>query len=304
MQTNLLWKRQYRVLFPDLGFSFDNLDETTEGLKISFQVDKDLTQKTNKTVLKIWNLSDDTRAKIEKPDTLLEIYAGYKDNGGPVKVFRGYVIQAVTKDEGKDVQTELRLGDGETAVRDSIVSLSFPPDTAGRKVTDTIAGEMGLTVSYGSNVTMETFKNGYSFTGYAADAMTEVCNAFGCDWSIQNGILQIIMAGGTFADRGIVFSPSSGLIGSPARVVKSKPSEDRETNEQKRRRQEQKEKPEKRAGWEITTLLTPSVNPGDSVKVESRMASGWFRVEKVTHAGDSYGGGDWNSKFELIEGLE
>lgn len=299
-----LWKRQYRVRFPDLGFSFDNMTEGAEWLKISFSIDKDLSQKTNKSTLKIWNLTETTRAKIEKADTVLEIYAGYKDNGGPVKVFHGTVVQAETTDEGKDAVTELKLADGEVPFRDSIVSLSFPPDTNGRKVVDTLAGEMGLTISYAPDVQFETYKNGFSYAGYAANAMTEVCNAFGVDWSVQNGIIRVIMAGGTFADRGVVFSADSGLIGSPSRIIRSKPTEDRETNSERLRRQEKKEKPEKHAGWEIKTLLAPSINPGDAIKVESRMVKGWFRVESVSHTGDSYGGGEWNSEFKLIEGLD
>lgn len=301
MQTNKLWKRIYRVHFPDLGFSFSN--EEGEGLKISFDIDKDLTQETNKTVLRIWNLTNDTRAKIEKSDTLLEIYAGYKENGGAVKIFRGTVIIAQTTDEGKDVVTELRLADGEIALRDSIVSVSFEPNADGRRIIETLVNAMGLTLSFGENVEIGTYANGFSYVGYAKDALTSVCNAFGCDWSVQNGIVQVIMAGGTFASRGVVFSAPTGLIGSPSRIIRSKPSEDKETNKQKRRRQQKKTKPEKRAGWEITTLLSPSINPGDAVKVESRLISGWFRVEKVSHSGETFGDA-WESKFELIEGLQ
>ena len=297
------WKRQYRLHFPDLGFSFDNLDEEQAGLKVSFKIDKDLTQESNKPELKIWNLTDATREKIEKADTKLEIYAGYRDAGGPVKIYTGTVLQSETKDEGKDVVTELKLGDGADSLRDSVVSLSFPPDTSGRKIADTIAGEMGLTISYAQDVAMETFKNGYSFVGSARSAMTEVLYAFGCDWSIQNGIIQVIMAGGTFTDRGIVFAADSGLIGSPTRINKAKPNEDKENSKGKRRRQSKQTKPEKKAGWEINTLLAPSVNPGDAVKVESRMIKGWFRVESISHVGDSYGGGQWQSKIQLIEGL-
>ena len=300
MQTNKLWKRIYSVRFPDLGFSFSN--EESEGLKVAFEITKDLTQETNKTVLKIWNLTNDTRAKIEKADTLLEIYAGYKENGGAVKIFRGTVILAQTTDEGKDVLTELRLADGEIALRDSVVSVSFEPNADAKKIIETLVNAMGLTLSFGENVEIGTYANGFSYVGYAAGALTSVCNAFGCDWSVQNGIVQVIMAGGTFADRGVVFSPASGLISSPARIIRSKPKEDRETNRQKRRRKQKKVKPEKRAGWEITTLLAPSINPGDAVKVESRLISGWFRVEKVSHSGETFGGA-WQSKFELIEGL-
>lgn len=303
MTSETLWKRQYRLHFPDLGFSFDNIDDEAEGLKISFKIDKDVSQESNKSELKIWNLKSETREKIEKADTKLEIYAGYKDTGGPVKIYTGSVLMSETKDEGKDVVTELKLGDGADSLRDTVVSLSFPPDTDGRRIADTIAGEMGLTISYAKDVLMESFKNGFSHAGYAKDAMTTVCNAFGCDWSIQNGIIQVIMAGGTFADRGIVFSPESGLVGSPHRINQAKPSEDKENSKGKRQRQSKKTRPEKKAGWEISTLLAPSVNPGDAVKVESRMIKGWFRVESISHAGDSYGGGQWESKIQLIEGL-
>lgn len=303
MTSETLWKRQYRLHFPDLGFSFDNIDDETEGLKISFKIDKDVSQESNKTELKIWNLKEETRQKIEKADTKLELYAGYKDNGGPVKIYTGSVLVSETKDEGKDVVTELKLGDGADSLRDTVVSISFPPGTDGRKITNTLAGEMGLTISYAQDVVTEAFRNGFSYAGHAKDAMTDVLNAFGCDWSIQNGIIQVIMAGGTFADRGIVFSPSTGLIGSPKRINQAKPSEDKESSKGKSRRQSKKTRPEKKAGWEITTLLAPSVGPGDAVKVESRVTSGWFRVESISHAGDSYGGGQWESKIQLIEGL-
>ena len=61
-----------------------------------------------------------------------------------------------------------------------------------------------------------------------------------------------------------------------------------------------KEEPRKKAGWKINTLLVPSVNPADMVKVESKWITGWFRVEKVSHRGD-YNGTNWGSAMELIE---
>ena len=76
-----------------------------------------------------------------------------------------------------------------------------------------------------------------------------------------------------------------------------------DNEERQSRRKSKKEKPEEKAGWEIDTLLFPTVNPGDAVKLESRAITGWFRVEKAQHTGTSYGG-DWKSHFQLIEGLD
>ena len=72
------------------------------------------------------------------------------------------------------------------------------------------------------------------------------------------------------------------------------------TPKKKQKQKAKKEEPRKKAGWRISTLLSPSVNPADMVKVESKFVTGWFRVEKVSHRGD-YNGSNWNSVMELIE---
>ncbi len=298
-----LWNNVYRVVLPKLGFEFNNLGEDGLGLKIVFSIEKDLTNKSNKTKLEIYNLSDETRAKLEKADTEVEIYAGYKDNGGALKIFSGNVTQCYSHDEGANVKTEMRLKDGQVALRDSVVTLSYPPGTSAGSIISHIASSMGLPLVYGKGVTPTAYPDGYSFVGNAPDALNEICDGQGFTWSVQNGILQVILAGSVLANHGIVFSPSSGLIGSPSRIVDANPNEDEETEERKQRRKNKKEGTDKSAGWEIDTLLFPTVNPGDAVKLESRVVKGWFRVESVRHEGSSYGG-DWKSHFKLLEGLD
>lgn len=290
------WQRQYKVSFPDINY------EIADSLRIKFDIDKDLTHESNKSKLKIYNLSDASRKKIEIADLKCDLYVGYEKNGGAAKIFTGTVIEGRTQDDGKDAVTELRLSDGQIAIRDSVFSLSFAPGVTGDTVLKAVAANMGLPLLYGDNVQFGTFANGYSFVGNGTTALTEICYGSGCDWSIQNGILQIILAGGVVANRGIVFSASSGLIGSPERIIKSNYKENKETPKRKRRQKAKWEKPKKKAGWRIKTLLSPTVNSGDVIKVESCLIDGWFRVESIKHSGDSHGG-DWMSEFEIIEGL-
>lgn len=120
------WKRQYKISFPSIGYAFSNINNRN-GLKIEFDIDKDLTKETNKSVLKIYNLNNETRKALEKSDILCEIYAGYEKTTGPVKIFVGNTLQVHTKNSGKDVITEFRLADGGTAIRDCEISLSYPP---------------------------------------------------------------------------------------------------------------------------------------------------------------------------------
>lgn len=291
-----LWDRQYKIVFPSIELEYANT------LRITFEVEKDLTKETNKSKVSLFNLAKEQQEKLEAPDLPVEIWAGYKDNGGPARIFVGTVITANTKANEKDVETELTLSDGQVAIRDTAISMSFAPGTPGQLILQRIASAMGLPLILGEGVQLGTFENGYSCVGTPRQALDGICYHSGCSWSIQNESLQVILNGGIFANRGLVFAPDSGLIGSPERIVKSNPKPDKDTPKRKRKKKAQKERPEKQAGWKIKTLLAPTITPGDAVKVESRDIEGWFRVESVKHQGDSHGGG-WTSEINLIERL-
>ena len=47
-------------------------------------------------------------------------------------------------------------------------------------------------------------------------------------------------------------------------------------------------------------MLAPTANPGDAIRVESQVVTGWFKVESLKHSGDIRGN-DWVTEFELIE---
>ncbi|MBQ5673796.1 MAG: tRNA 2-thiocytidine biosynthesis protein TtcA [Lachnospiraceae bacterium] len=52
---------------------------------------------------------------------------------------------------------------------------------------------MGVPVVYGDDVgELESYQNGYSYIGQADGALTEICNALGLSWSIQNNVLNIL----------------------------------------------------------------------------------------------------------------
>lgn len=289
------WKQTYKIVFPQLNITFEN------NLHIGFSIDKDTTKESNKAKLEIYNLAEATRKKVETADTEVEIYAGYEKAGGAILAFKGTVTYGFTRDAGTDCVTTLDLADGTKAMRDSYCSLSYAPGTSAKTIIQRCANEMGVPVVYGDDVgELESYKNGFSFYGQAKDALTEICNALGLSWSIQNNILNIILAGGTSTNRGLVFSPQSGLVGVPERITQAEYKSNKSNPKKTQKEKAKKEEPRKKAGWKINTLLVPSVNPADMVKVESKWITGWFRVEKVSHRGD-YNGTNWGSMMELIE---
>ena len=53
------------------------------------------------------------------------------------------------------------------------------------------------------------------------------------------------------------------------------------------------------AGYQVTSLLQPLIEPGGYVQIKSKSINGeFFRVEEVTHVGDTHGN-DWHTNLIL-----
>jgi hypothetical protein len=290
-----------------------------ENLKIKFNVDKDITQETNKATVEIWNLTEDNQELCEQPDSVVIIEAGYKEDGGPKRIFAGYVIAAYTKNDGSNTITRIEGSDGQVPIRDAVLSIGYAAGVNGRQIAIDIASKMGLGINVAPDVEFFDFASGFSFVGKGREALSKVCDASGLNWSIQNNQIQIIYNDGITGVFANVYDSDSGLLGSPERIVKAArkaddqlyrdalktptatptPRKDGKPRKQ-RAKKKKRDKKKRKAQWKIETLLSPSVNPGDAVKVDSRCVAGWFRVESVTHSGETYGG-DFKSEMELEE---
>jgi hypothetical protein len=271
-------------------------DGKNDSLRIEFDIDKDLTQQTNKSSIKIYNLSEATRGKLEVDDLICELQVGYAEDIGLRRIFLGAVTYATTRREGPERVTELELSDGQIAIRDTVVSLGYSAGVAGSKIVSDVTAQMGLVAQIAPDVELASYPAGFSFVGQGRECLNKVLDASGATWSIQNNVLQAIMDGSSTNIRALVFSPSSGLIDSPERIIKAVKRPDQTA---KKKRKVKKKKAEKKAGWKIVTLLAPTINPGDLVRVESDTVTGWFRVETLKHSGDTHGN-EWYTEQELI----
>ncbi len=272
-------------------------DGKKDSLRIVFDVDKDLTQQTNKSSIKIYNLSEATRKKLEVDDTVCLLKVGYAEDIGLRRIFVGEVTYATTRREGPDKVTELEVNDGQVAMRDTMVSLGYAGGVGARKIVDDVAGQMGLLTQIAADVEFASYPAGFSFVGKGTACLDKVMAASGATWSIQNNVLQVIMAGGSTNVQALVLSPSTGLIGSPERIVRGVTRPDEEAT---KKRKVKKDKKKKKAGWKVRSLLAPTVNPGDLIRVESSTVTGWFKVESMKHTGDTHGR-EWYTDYEVIE---
>ncbi len=272
-----------------------------EKLRIVFEIEKDPTEETNKSSIRVYNLAPETWKKIEQwvdnDGGLCILEAGYAEDIGLVRIFAGYITYVTSTKDGPDLVTEMELADGQLPIRDTVVSLGYGTGIDGRRIAQDVAAQMGLVLRVGPDAEFVSYPNGFAFAGYARHALTKICEASGLEWSVQNNELQIIAGGGSTGVRALVFSADSGLIGSPERIIKSP---DKANKTKKKKTSKKKEKPEKQAGWKIRALLAPTATPCDAARVESMTVTGWFKMESVKHVGDTHGD-KWHSEIELIE---
>lgn len=292
------FNKVYRLVFGPAGRK--GL-EILPPLRLTFDVEKDLEETPNINKLSVWNLKQETRDALTKPDTFVALYAGYLQEDGALLLASGNVVYGYTRREGADLITEIEFRDGFVNVRDSAVSVGFGPGVAAAAILKDLASKMGLTLYLPSGAPDRTWANGFSFYGPAHEALHKVVQGTGLEWSIQNGTLQVIERGGITQRRAIVLRSGSGLVGSPERTrdgakEKALVKDQRTGSNKKIASSEQLTE-----GWRVRSLLLPQALPGDTIKLETEFVQGFFRIKEAKSNGDSAGGGDWITELQLTD---
>lgn len=280
-------------------------------LRFAFSIQKGSTKSPNKCTLRVWNAAPETRRQIEAIGNVLILKAGYKNDLGAVQIFAGDVTRALTLREGPDWVTELEMQDGLSEFRDTKVSLSFNRGVSAVTVLRDIAGRFGLPVRpLPDGIAARQYPSGFAFAGRLREAMDKACNYLGLEWSIQNREVQVIKKGGVFRKQAIVLSPASGMVESP--MLESKAMTEKAAAKEgvtaaqpgvratfERDNDGQMQRVLQVNGYKVRSLLQPTVEPGGYVQIKSKGIDGqFFRVEELTHTGDTHGQA-WQTELTL-----
>lgn len=281
------------------------------GLRFSFSIQKGATKSPNKCTVKVWNAAPDTRKLIEVIGNVLILKAGYSEDIGAVTIFAGDVIRSLTVREGPDWITEIEMQDGFMEFRDAKVSISLAKGATTLQAIKAISAKFGLPVRpLPAGVADKQYAAGFAFVGRVRDAMDKACNHMGLEWSIQNREIQILKKGGVLKQKALVLSPDTGLVGSPAQesktmTEKAAAKEGVTANQPGVRKTTERDKDGEVQemlqvlGYKVKTLLQPTVEPGGYVQIKSAGIAGeFFRVEELTHVGDTHGN-EWHTDLTL-----
>ena len=262
-------------------------------LKITFSIAKTAKKNPNSCTVTVWNLAKATREKFEEPNGRLVLYAGYKEDVGPIMIFQGNVTSANTERDGADIKTTFELADGYRELRDSTISVGYAEGINSKQMLQDVSKSLDMPLTLPDDAPARVWQNGFTYYGSSRVLLDKIVNATNLEWSVQNGEVQVIEKEGVTNRRGVLISSHSGMVKSPVRVKQAKV-------QKAGTKTEVIPNAESDSGWKVTTLLMPGINPGDRVILESLSANGIFRVESITHKGDSHGG-DWHSELTIVD---
>ncbi len=286
-----LFDRKYKL-------TIDGVIEVS-GLDIGFNISKSTKKQPNKAEILVYNLSPDTRGKIEgKRDRLgklsnpvkCDLEAGYSD--GMSLIFSGDLHTAYTEKQGPDFVTHLASADGLAATRQANVSFSVKKGTgivdALKKAAQGGGFKLGNLVQVTGGASIKdmgsTFPEGTVVDGPAYDEICRLADSAGFEVSIQNGALQFKEKGQPVNEKAIELSADSGLIGSPTVEAQQDPG---------------KTKPSERY-LIAECLLIPGIFPGRKVNLVTvdKAFNATYECVVVDYRGETFGR-DWGCKLKL-----
>lgn len=251
-------------------------DKRLTKLDCAFEVEKTLRAEPNKCSLKIYNLAEETRAAFEQlaprrrwwtKGVPVRIEAGYGDDRA--LLWLGELRNVLTEIEGPDWVTSMDSGDGYLAFQNARVNLSYGPMTPVATVLQALVQQLGIGVGNVAQ-TLATlnvegvgklYPHGLVISGSVAQELTDFCRSAGLEWSIQDGVLQILDRGQALRSQALRVSSDTGMVGSPSVDVDGIAT--------------------------VKTLLIPDVRVGSMLVLDSARIKGTYRVEKATWSGDT-----------------
>lgn len=261
-------------------------DERGEGFefgsqfRITFDVSKTLRREENTMLVRVYNVAIETRQKLVQDGKFVTLDAGYENL---TTLASGDLVRAVVKKEPPDSYLELECSDAARSFRDTRVSLSFAAETSVSTVLDAVLGAFDFPVSREGVEITGLYRNGWSFSGRAVDALDKVTEKADIIWSVQDGRIELLGKQQPRLGSLIKITPSTGLIASPEKL------EDTEGQTEKN----------KGDGYRVRALLNPKLRPGDLVVLESeQVPRARYRADSVTFKGDMRGN-DWIMEVEL-----
>lgn len=261
---------------------------TVSGLRVKFNVEKSLVGYPNLANIKIYNLSESSRNKIEEENLPVSFSAGY---GTPVLLFKGQIVNIIHQKIGVDWISEIFSGDGSKELADATVNKTLSAGATTENIYNELVGQLdgvtkGITEGLQNCVSgKKSLLRSIQLSGSVKQWLDAISAECGFEYSVNDGVIETNPVGQPLDDvEPVIINQSTGMIGSPERTE---------------------------VGVTVKTLLNPNLKLARRIKIEAVSEKinvgnlffrdvppvknqGIYRIDKLIHAGDTHDN-EWQS---------
>jgi len=229
----------------------------SKDLYIEFDVPFDDDASPNESIVRIYNLTQDTIARIKRND-ILTINAGYEGDVG--LLLSGRVSYVSTRKDGPDKVTSIYVLDGPDLTGKKIEEKAYAPGVTGQTILRDLIPLLKVPLAAFRLPKNKVYGDGYTVSGAIVDHCEEVAKDCGAAFYINRGKLYVrALSDGD--DARFVLRNDTGLVGSPEYF------EDRDGVK----------------GYHIECLLQHRITTASIIDLESKFVRGRFRVRRGRH---------------------
>ena len=261
--------------------------------RMSFEIVKSLVGFPNLASIKVYNLSESDRNRIETEKEKVRLFAGYEDTE-VVLIFDGDIVNVTHLKQGTDWITEIFCGDAVKAFEDATINKTLGPGATSEQIYDELTEQLegvakGVTEGLKDCLSgKRSLLRALQLSGNVKDWLDKLAEDCGFEYSVNDGVIETIPKGFPLSDEPpVVINQASGMIGSPERTE---------------------------IGVNVINLLLPALKLGRTVRVEAVSTKinignlffrkippvrnqGVYRINKMTHVGDTREN-PWETRIE------
>lgn len=239
-----------------------------DDLDFTFTVPFDDNVEPDEADITIYNLSDQTAAKIKFNDEIT-ITAGYGNDTGII--FIGRVSKAYTYWRGNDRVTEISAIDTQSLNDVELEDISYGSGTSAQTILKDLIGKLGLPIAVFKPRRDYMYSDKVNVTGKLFDNIKEYSEVCGVSTYVNRGKVysRYIKDGDNI---GFNISVETGMIDDPQMFEEEQTSEDFKETIQ---------------GFNVKLLLQHRITTAAIVNIKSRNVTGQYRVRSGKHTYDS-----------------
>lgn len=211
-------------------------------LHFTFTVQAFIVSTPKNMQMRIYNPKPSTVKKILEEGSSVTLSAGYEGSFG--KIFKGAIIQKrVGRESSTDTYLDISAVDGDGILNNAFASVSIPAGSNAYARLNTIGKNAGFTINHNDiSKAGTTLSRGKVCFGLARDQLRTICATEGADWSINNGMIDVIAQSAYRDGDTVVLNSATGLIGFPTQTYE---------------------------GISFRCLLNPAIQQGSKVQIDN-----------------------------------